>query len=679
MLYIFCLTCRKHAEASEFDSNAGGHATLLKLTEKQYKLLLDIEEIASTAVASLESTAALTIAGKKFVDALDIQEKKDRGVLMQTLGAYRVELQNRKPTDVEAACLLASALTKDINPMLEGGELYVSGGAAVRLLTDIYIKEKKPNLALVCRPISDLDLRIDEKYCGFTSFKSGPGINFMKRLPELQSTKKNNMRDFTVTTTGQTIGAHSGGGLEVSISVNLWSHGPLVELSVLNTTVFTLSIQDLLTDKLKTVLTRTQSMQDNVSALKVSKDLCDIVTLGRMLLGLPLAKINPKELVRMLHKFMTVKVNQYRQRNLEQSPVVAYLDDEDLALRMLDRLVHIASIHVRDPIDVDDKLVRKPTFIELVKNSKDYLEDMVALASLKLPSIEEKNVKGASNRYWSDVNKVLADRFQVVAKKNMLDPGNMDGPLALIRHFGGDFNVRLMARPNLNFDTLSLTDWFAYFDELGPPSPKLGLPSKLELVPLVQAEAFKWVVLANACFGKVKGVLDEAILKKGKKYAHLEKLNTAIKHRTSLERKLFSKIPTKAIVLDQLGRIIADQGELVHDVLRFTIVVSDDEPYERISNAIIAFIGEINDFRHEKTISLWDNTDISYCGLNAVFTFRKMLFEVQFHTRSSFLALEDTHAFYEEARDAETEEMRRKELTELMKQRWALVPKSFKK
>jgi hypothetical protein len=349
-------------------------------------------------------------------------------------------------------------------------------------------------------------------------------------------------------------------------------------------------------------------------------------------------------------------------RNLEQSPVVVYLDDDDLAARMLERLARVAFLHLQKGTK------RCTAFVEAAgPHLGDYLEDMAAIASLEPPRLEQPALVKASKAYWSDVGDVLHPFTQ----------GATGVVLHIVKEYTGVFNLRLMQDKSLNVDDLSLGRWFDVFAEGGPPMGQRGIPSLHEIVPLARHEAHRLVTLAKLCHGRVVAVLKLAVQKKGAGCTTIEKLDTSIKGVDSLQRKITGKL-TQEIVLDQIGRVVENEGSLVHDVLRFTLVVAKDECYAAVLQGVISIIGKSDGFEVLKILDLW-NADISYRGINVVCRFVEMLFEVQFHTTASFGAVVDTHVLYEEARRSDTELQRREELSLLMKERWSVVQDPRKK
>lgn len=144
----------------------------------------------------------------------------------------------------------------------------------------------------------------------------------------------------------------------------------------------------------------------------------------------------------------------------------------------------------------------------------------------------------------------------------------------------------------------------------------------------------------------------------------LARFATRLKTLNSLDRKVQNLM---ALFGDDPTDIVAGIG----DLLRYTALVAETGYWARGTRIINALIRA--GFRPAKLSPGWKRK--GYRGRNCTFISPTGVeFEIQFHTRASMEATEQSHPYYGEARDTATPSERREELERLMDEIFDLVP-----
>jgi hypothetical protein len=143
-------------------------------------------------------------------------------------------------------------------------------------------------------------------------------------------------------------------------------------------------------------------------------------------------------------------------------------------------------------------------------------------------------------------------------------------------------------------------------------------------------------------------------------YAEMVGLENKFKTKKSLIRKLFDKSYGDPQKLQRAT-------DRINDVLRYTFVL----PIETYADGVRRTIEILRESGYRvpenKIWNAWENIgtdkDRGYRGINiTVISSENQKFELQFHTRESFMLKTETHDLYEEARLAKTSPERRKEI-----------------
>lgn len=140
-------------------------------------------------------------------------------------------------------------------------------------------------------------------------------------------------------------------------------------------------------------------------------------------------------------------------------------------------------------------------------------------------------------------------------------------------------------------------------------------------------------------------------------------LENRLKTEQSLARKI-ADISTKFKIQPEK---IASRN---NDVLRYTFIFSD-EKYQSGFNLTLDTL-KIAGYNVAKIFNAWENEntpkDTGYRGINiTVISSQKQKFELQFHTDESFRVKSETHNLYDEQRNPQTSEKRRREIIEIVK------------
>jgi len=185
-------------------------------------------------------------------------------------------------------------------------------------------------------------------------------------------------------------------GVEVSISLNQgWKHETPSLLP--QSTIPALTSQDLLRDKLKTVITRTKYGDENVK--KVAQDLVDVLSVADNLQHF-------ESSLRYVQQEMQTRVAQYRVMNLETSEQVLQLRDDLLSLRMADRLLRTVDSHLGYGSD-DERSVK---FQELVNRIPSSHAVEIGTELLELRGQVRQELNAVLDEFRGQVERYLAQR-----------------------------------------------------------------------------------------------------------------------------------------------------------------------------------------------------------------------------------------------------------------------------
>lgn len=243
------------------------------------------------------------------------------------------------------------------------------------------------------RPAGDFDFRIDAT-ASLKDFKTGEGqtlVNklnvaagkesrrreeFAKKVPPWmkRASQPSGFDAFRVLGVDATIGTKNFFGQEVSLTISdtsVVSHGGLASASGLSM----LSLADLLRDKLKTTISRNKRGDDSVK--KVAQDLADGLIVAELLTRETTG--TPELTMQALLEQLKTRVPGYVINNLELISMQGVSTD-DVAARMLDRLVRTAQVHATD------EGARGGKFESLARSyAIDIVEHVERLAALKAP------------------------------------------------------------------------------------------------------------------------------------------------------------------------------------------------------------------------------------------------------------------------------------------------------
>jgi hypothetical protein len=124
--------------------------------------------------------------------------------------------------------------------------------------------------------------------------------------------------------------------------------------------------------------------------------------------------------------------------------------------------------------------------------------------------------------------------------------------------------------------------------------------------------------------------------------------------------------------VDELGRSVDDAFGLVKDAIRYTLCYPD----ERYTQGVYADCERIKNAGFEPVERENSWTKEQYKGINSRWRVpeNRQLFEVQFHTETSYSAKEETHPAYEKLRVGVPTKAEQRELEEFQKQVTARVP-----
>jgi len=142
-------------------------------------------------------------------------------------------------------------------------------------------------------------------------------------------------------------------------------------------------------------------------------------------------------------------------------------------------------------------------------------------------------------------------------------------------------------------------------------------------------------------------------------------LRHRVKSRASLERK---------IQTNMLNNGIPAQEVIIDDVLRYTMLVTDDPP-GRYNDAVSDILERIENRGYvvHEVENYWPAGD-AYSGINCVLaTPEGLLWELQLHTVGSLAAKQEAHDLYEEFRLPTTPVREKRRLFDEMVERWKWV------
>ncbi|MBU9762720.1 hypothetical protein FR943_02480 [Mycobacterium sp. TNTM28] len=150
----------------------------------------------------------------------------------------------------------------------------------------------------------------------------------------------------------------------------------------------------------------------------------------------------------------------------------------------------------------------------------------------------------------------------------------------------------------------------------------------------------------------------------------VERFGTRLKCLESLDRKTQTAM-ARNIKVEGFGGCAEDIVAEIGDVLRYTAVLPDREYWScgtRIINALIRAGYRPNELSDGWVVGGYRGRNCSFVGSSGI------EFEVQFHTRDSLAAAEDSHGDYELARDDATPEPIRATALRRLRATFALVP-----
>jgi hypothetical protein len=262
----------------------------------------------------------------------------------------------------------------------EGYAAYLAGGSAITLQGGR-------------RPAGDFDFRVDGTGT-LKAFKEGEGRTLLNKLNAAAQRESKEREDFAkrapawmrraappwefepfkVLGVDATMGTKKFFGQEVSLTISdtaVVSHGALASTSGLSM----LSLADLLRDKLKTTISRSKRGEDSVK--KVAQDLADGLIVAELLTRESTG--TPDLSMQGLLATLKTRVPGYVVNNLELASMQG-LPDDDVAARMLERLVRTAGVHASGEgarVDKFESLARSYAI--------DIVEHVERLATVKAP------------------------------------------------------------------------------------------------------------------------------------------------------------------------------------------------------------------------------------------------------------------------------------------------------
>jgi hypothetical protein len=148
---------------------------------------------------------------------------------------------------------------------------------------------------------------------------------------------------------------------------------------------------------------------------------------------------------------------------------------------------------------------------------------------------------------------------------------------------------------------------------------------------------------------------------------HLEGLEFRIKSKSSLMEKIARKVHEKGIEVEEAAAGIAD-------VLRYTMIINDDEYVATTKNVLDSFVEQgysVAEFENH-----WADVDYDYQGINTKLRSPEgFLIELQFHTPDSYdTKQEKTHKYYEIIRSEDATEEEKAEAARIQHELFAQVP-----
>ena len=148
---------------------------------------------------------------------------------------------------------------------------------------------------------------------------------------------------------------------------------------------------------------------------------------------------------------------------------------------------------------------------------------------------------------------------------------------------------------------------------------------------------------------------------------HLEGLEFRIKSKSSLMEKIARKVHEKGIEVEEAAAGIAD-------VLRYTMIINDDEYVATTKNVLDSFVEQgysVAEFENH-----WADVDYDYQGINTKLRSPEgLLIELQFHTPDSYDTKQNkTHRYYEIIRDENATEEEKAEASQRQHELFAQVP-----
>jgi len=158
----------------------------------------------------------------------------------------------------------------------------------------------------------------------------------------------------------------------------------------------------------------------------------------------------------------------------------------------------------------------------------------------------------------------------------------------------------------------------------------------------------------------------------------LEGLENRFKTEDSLTRKLYDRVRQQiGNFPDEFDKLLAEIAENANDVLRYTIIFENDNYVESIKK-FLSILEENHDFKILQIWNAWLTVDtprdFGYRGINTtLFSSGKYIFELQFHTRQSYNAKQNSHFLYREIRLSTTSKTRRQKLRQKQIERAANI------
>jgi hypothetical protein len=332
----------------------------------------------------------------------------------------------------------------------KGFNVYLSGGSAISY-------QGGP------REPGDLDFRLSMQDAGFSSFNEPKGralLTYINRvvMPNSRSKHKNvpgSAHEFLTIGKGNslTIGTTNWFGVELSLSLVYFQPTELVNLREEASGEFAdsapdvkaLSLTDLRSDKIKSLITRRKSGEENVK--KIAKDLFDYLTTVKLLSES--GEVNKEAMADSLKEATGGKLGEYSFVSHDQTPWM-HVPDEDVAELMQARAVMTAQSHGRQG-------PRRVAFLALAEQHEPRVEEEQKESGKE--EIEDQIPKSrAARKAWRREQKKLRE-----AEKKKRQPTEMERMLDMMVDLPVSGTLRKALKP-----------WFKQWNQgpnFAPPKP----------------------------------------------------------------------------------------------------------------------------------------------------------------------------------------------------------------